>query len=148
MKIGIGNDHHGIVLKNKIIKYLESKNIKCVNYGCDSAENKEKIDYIDYALKVCNGVNKKEVDLGILICGTGLGMSIIANKVKGIRAAKINTPKEAALAKEHNMANVITLAEYTKNYKDIVDKFIQTENSKEERHIRRVNKIKEIENEK
>ncbi len=146
MTIGIANDHHGIVLKNKIIQYLNGKDINTINYGCDSDQDKENIDYIDYALKLCNGINNREVDLGILICGTGIGMSIVANKVMGIRAAKVNTPKEAALAKEHNMANVITLAEYTENVEEILDNFINTENSKEERHIRRVNKIMEIEN--
>ena len=74
-------------------------------------------------------------------------MSIAANKVKGIRAAKVNTPREAALAKEHNMANVITLAEYTENLEEILDSYINTENSKEERHHRRVEKIAELENE-
>ena len=146
MKIGIANDHRGIELKNRIMNYLNSKNIQCVNFGCDNDLDKEHIDYIDYALKVCNAINNKEVDLGILICGTGIGMSIIANKVKGIRAGKVTTPKEAALTKEHNMANFITLAEYTENVEEIVDSFINTENSKEERHIRRVNKIMEIEN--
>ena len=146
MIIGIANDHHGIELKNRIINYLNSKGIKCINYGCDNDLDKEHIDYIDYALKLCNGINNKEVNLGILICGTGIGMSIVANKVKGIRAAKVNTPREAALAKEHNMANVITLAEYTENVEEIVDNFINTQNSIEERHIRRVNKIREIEN--
>ena len=96
MKIGIANDHHGIELKNRIMNYLNSKNIQCVNFGCDNDLDKEHIDYIDYALKVCNAINNKEVDLGILICGTGIGMSIIANKVKGIRAGKVTNPKEAA----------------------------------------------------
>ncbi len=146
MIIGIANDHHGIEVKNRIIKYLESKGIKYVNYGCDNDLDKEHIDYIDYALKVCKAINNKEINLGILICGTGIGMSIIANKVKGIRAGKVNTPKEAALTKEHNMANVITLAEYTENIEEIVDAFINTANSIEERHVRRVSKIMEVEN--
>ncbi len=147
MKIGIANDHHGIEVKNRIIDYCNSKGLEYKNYGCDSDENKENIDYVDYAKMLCNGVKSGEVNLGILICGTGIGMSIVANKIKGIRAAKINTPREAALAKEHNMANVITLAEYVEDLNEILDAFINTENSKEERHIRRVNKIMEIENE-
>ena len=138
MKIGIANDHHGIELKNKIIEYLKDKNIEYVDYGTDT---EEMVDYVDYALKCCNGINNHEVDLGILICGTGIGMSIVANKVKNIIAAKVNTPREAALCREHNMANVMTLAEYTENLEEILDNFINTKPSSEERHRRRVEKI-------
>ena len=138
MRIGIANDNHGIELKARIIKYLRDHDIKYINYGCDEKNN---VDYIDYAKRLSYAVVNGNVDLGILICGTGIGMSIAANKIKGIRAAKVNTPREAALAKEHNMANVITLAEYTENLEEILDAFINTENSKEERHIRRVEKI-------
>ena len=83
-------------------------------------------------------------DLGILICGTGIGMSIAANKMDGIIAAKVNTVNEAKLCREHNMANVMTLSEYTENLFEIVDAFINTEPSKEERHIRRHDKIMNI----
>ena len=138
MKIGIANDHHGIELKGKVIDYLNKNQIKYINYGCDEETS---VDYIDYAVKLCNGINNKDIDLGILICGTGIGMSIAANKMKGIIAAKVNTPREAMLAREHNMANVMTLAEYTENLGEILDNFIKTEPSKEERHIRRVEKI-------
>ena len=142
MKIGIGNDHRGIELKGRIINYLTSKGIECVNYGCDE---KDSSDYVDYALKVCNGIKNKEVDLGILVCGTGIGMSIAANKVKGIIAAKVNTPSEAGLCREHNRANVMTLAEYTENLEEILDNFVNTQPSTEERHIRRVEKIHALE---
>lgn len=142
MKIGIANDHHGVELKNKIMSYLKSKKIDVINYGCDTKDN---LDYVDYAVKLCQGINNKEVDLGILICGTGIGMSIVANKIKGIICGKVSTPEEATLTKEHNMANVIALSEYTTNVYEIVDNFINTNNSKEERHIRRFNKIMEIE---
>ena len=138
MKIGIANDHRGILLKRKIISYLDKNNIKHKNYGCDEENS---VDYVDYATKLCNGINNKEVDLGILVCGTGIGMSIAANKIHGIIAAKVNSPKEAALAREHNMANVITLAEYTENLDEILDNFINTKPSNEERHKRRVEKI-------
>lgn len=141
MKIGIANDHHGIELKKKIINYLNKKNIQYINYGCDEENN---VDYVDYALMLCSGINNKDIDLGILVCGTGIGMSIVANKVKNIIAAKVNTPREAALAREHNMANVMTLAEYTENLEEILDNFINTKPSTEERHIRRVNKILNI----
>ena len=142
MTIGIANDHHGIELKQRIKKYLTNNNIKFINYGCDEKNN---VDYIDYAKRLSYAVVNGSVDLGILICGTGIGMSIAANKIDGIRAAKVNTPREAQLAKEHNMANIMTLAEYTENLEEILDAFINTENSKEERHLRRVEKIKELE---
>ena len=138
MKIGIANDHHGIELKNKIIKYCEKYDLEYVNYGCDEKTN---VDYIDYAVKLCNGINNHEVDLGILVCGTGIGMSIAANKVKNILAAKVSNPREASLAREHNMANVMTLSEYTENLDGILYNFIFTKPSTEERHKRRVEKI-------
>ena len=142
MKIGIANDHHGIELKKRIIDYLDEHNIGYINYGCDQKDN---VDYVDYALMLCNGVNNHDVDLGILVCGTGIGMSIVANKVKGILAAKVNTPKEALLCREHNMANVMTLAEYTEDLDSILDNFINTLPSTEERHKRRVEKILNLE---
>ena len=141
MKIGIANDHHGIELKNKIIDYFNKHNIEYINYGCDEKNN---VDYVDYAKMLCDGINNHKTDLGILICGTGIGMSIAANKIKGIIAGKVNTPKEAQLIREHNMANVMTLAEYTQDLEEILDNFINTKPSTEERHIRRVEKIKKL----
>ncbi len=138
MRIGIANDHHGIELKKKIIEYLNKNDIDYVDYGSNLNGN---VDYIDYALMLCNGINNHEVDLGILVCGTGIGMSIVANKMKNIIAAKVNTPREALLAREHNMANVMTLAEYTQDLDNILDNFINTKPSTEERYIRRVEKI-------
>lgn len=142
MKIGIANDHHGIELKSRIISYLNSRNIEYVNYGCES--EKDSVDYVDYAKTLCDGINKKEVDIGILICGTGIGMSIAANKIHNIRAAKVTTPREASLAREHNMANVMTLSEYTENLEEILASFIDTNPSNEERHLRRVEKINNL----
>lgn len=142
MKIGIGNDHRGVKLKEKIMKYLHDNGITCINYGTDSDES---VDYVDYAVKVGNAINNKEIDLGILICGTGIGMSIAANKIKGIRCARVVNVNEAVLAREHNMANVIALSENTPDYENIVKTFINTKESTEERHIRRVNKIMDIE---
>ena len=142
MKIGISNDHHGVELKNKIIKYLHERGIECINFGTNDNEN---VDYVEYAVKLCTAINEKQVDLGILICGTGIGMSIAANKIKGIRCGKVSTVREAALTKEHNMANVIALSEYTENVEEIVDAFINTEYSNEERHIRRIEEIAQLE---
>lgn len=138
MKIAIGNDHHGIALKNRIINFLNIKGIDFVNVGCDEENN---VDYVDYAQKVCEYINNKECDLGILICGTGIGMSIAANKIHGILAGKVTTPEEAKLTKEHNHANIITLSENTENVEEIISNFIFTEYSNEERHLRRVEKI-------
>lgn len=143
MKIGIANDHHGIELKKRIINYLEERNIEYINYGCDVVDN---VDYVDYAINLCKGIQNKDIDYGILVCGTGIGMSIVANKMKGIIAGKVNTPREAMLTKEHNMANVITLAEYTENLEEILDNFINTKPSTEERHKRRIEKILKLEN--
>lgn len=142
MRIGIANDHRGVKLKEKIMNYLHEKDIMCINYGTDSNES---CDYVDYAIKLCNAVNNKEVDLGILICGTGIGMSIAANKVNGIRCARVVNSNEASLAREHNMANVIAIGENVNDVFDIVDKFINTKESTDERHIRRVNKVVDIE---
>lgn len=141
MKIGIANDHHGVELKNRIMDYLKKKNIECINYG---SNKKEMVDYVDYAQILCGNINTKNIDLGILVCGTGIGMSIAANKIKNIMAAKVSTPREAVLAREHNMANVMTLSEYTENLEEILDNFINTEPSKEERYMRRVEKINKL----
>lgn len=142
MKIGIGNDHRGVKLKEKIMNYLHDNGITCINYGTDSEES---TDYVDYAVKVGNAINNTEIDLGILICGTGIGMSIAANKIKGIRCARVVNANETVFAREHNMANVIALSEDTPDYENIVKTFINTKESTEERHIRRVNKIMDIE---
>lgn len=142
MKIGIANDHRGVNLKKKIMNYLHEKDILCVDYGTNSEES---CDYVDYALKLGNAINNKEVDLGILICGTGIGMSIAANKINGIRCARVVNSDEAKLSREHNMANIMAIGENIENVFSVVDTFINTKESKEERHVRRVNKIMDIE---
>ncbi len=143
MKVAIGNDHHGVDVKNRIIKYLEARNIQYLNFGTDTKEN---VDYIDFAKKVCKSIQNKECDLGILICGTGIGMSIVANKFKSIRCGKVNNEEEARLTKEHNMANVMALSEKIENLDKVLDAYLNTEYSKEERHKRRVKEIEEVEN--
>ena len=141
MKIAIANDHHGIEMKFKIMEYLKGKGIESVNLGCNEKDN---VDYVDYAVSLGEQVRSGACDLGILICGTGIGMSIAANKMEGIVAAKVNTPNEARLCREHNQANVMTLAEYTEDLFEVVDAFINTKPSVEERHVRRYNKIMQI----
>lgn len=142
MKIGIANDHRGVNLKKKIMNYLHEKNISCVDYGTDTEDS---CDYVDYAVKLSDAVKDRKVDLGILICGTGIGMSIAANKVDGIRCARVVNSDEARLSREHNMANMMAIGENTENVFDVVDAFINTKESTEERHLRRVNKIMDIE---
>ena len=142
MKIGIANDHRGVNLKKKIMNYLHEKNISCVDYGTDTEDS---CDYVDYAVKLSDAVKDREVDLGILICGTGIGMSIAANKVDGIRCARVVNSDEARLSREHNMANMMAIGENTENVFDVVDAFINTKESTEERHLRRFNKIMNIE---
>ena len=95
---------------------------------------------------MCEGIQNKEVDVGILVCGTGIGMSIVANKMKGIIAARVVSPRDAMLAREHNMANVITLSESTENLDEILYNFLNTQPSNEERHKRRVDKILSLDN--
>ena len=145
MKVAIGNDHHGVDVKNRIIKYLEERNIQYLNFGTDTKEN---VDYIDFAKKVCKSIQNKECDLGILICGTGIGMSIAANKVKGIRAARCVNTDDAFFARNHNDSNVLCISSNNdiNNIYEIVDTFLNTKTSEEERHHKRVQKIINYEN--
>lgn len=106
MKIGIGADHGGYELKGKIIALLEKMGHEVKDYGCYSPES---VDYPDVAKALCEGVVKDECERGILVCGTGIGMSIAANKVHGIRCAHCTDTYSAAMAKEHNNANVIAI---------------------------------------
>lgn len=145
LKIYIAADHRGVSLKEEIIKYL-------TNNGMDIEEidlaNYELDDYPDFAFKLCEEVSKDEDNLGILICGNGIGMSIAANKVKGIRAARAVTTDDAFKAKNHNGANVLALSSEVDlaTTKEIVDTFIITKRANDERFIRRIDKISAYEN--
>lgn len=142
MKIGIASDHAGYSVKQRIIAELK---YDFIDYGTDSLES---VDYPDFALKLGKDIGK-QIDIGILICKTGIGMSIACNKIKGIRCAKVDNEIEAKLTREHNDANVMAISA-DKNFeeiKKIIEIFLNTPFSNEERHIRRINKIKEIENE-
>lgn len=144
MKIGIGSDHGGYELKDSIKKHLIENDIEVIDYGTDSIES---VDYPDFGKKVAESVVSNEVDRGIVICGTGIGISIAANKVKGIRAALCTDSYSAKMSMEHNNANVLALGARVLGEGlalDIVDTWI---NSKFQagRHERRVNKISEIE---
>ena len=148
MTVALGCDHAGFDLKEKIKNHLEAKNIAVRDYGTYSPEP---TDYAIYAAKVGHAVTKGEADLGVLCCGTGMGISIAANKVKGIRAACCYSSEVAVLSRTHNDANVLALGSRFIDHDQallIVDAFISTEFSGEERHIKRLNQITDIENEK
>lgn len=136
MKIAIASDHHGVSRKDVLIKYLTKKGYEVEDYGTNSSEL---VDYPPYAFKVAEAVSRKEIDLGILLCGTGIGMSIAANKVNGIRCAKIDNVNDARLAKEHNNANVLALSS-TKNIfvvKKMLNNFLNAKVNSLERYKRR-----------
>ncbi|MCI7402445.1 MAG: ribose 5-phosphate isomerase B [Christensenella sp.] len=106
MKIALGCDHGGIVLKPAIKELLENRNIEIVDFGCYTTDS---VDYPDFALKVAEAVSTGSVDKGIILCGTGIGISIAANKVKGIRAAVAHDLFTAEMCKKHNNANIISM---------------------------------------
>lgn len=145
MKIGIASDHGGYELKYNLTKKLQEKGYNVVDYGTDSSI---RVDYPEFAFKLCDGVLKNNVDFGIAICKTGIGMSIACNKVKGIRCAKIDNEIDAEFSKRHNNANVIALSA-NKSLEEIlklIDIFIS--NSFEEgRHLDRINMIRKYEDE-
>ena len=140
MRISIGNDHAGVEYKNYIREYLLVKNIEVNNYGTDSLES---VDYPDFAHPVSNDVNKKKSDLGILICGSGNGVCMTANKYKNVRAALCWNKELAILSKSHNNANIVCIpARFIEKEEalEIIKKFI-SEEFDGGRHERRVNKI-------
>ena len=108
MKIAIASDHTGVELKSEIIKYLKELGHEVSDFGTNSAES---IDYPIYGKKVAEEISKGNYDGGVLICGTGIGMSIAANKVSGIRAAHVTDCYSARMAKQHNNAHIICLGE-------------------------------------
>ena len=145
MKLAIGNDHAAPDMKATLVKYLEEKGHEVIDVGTDSYES---FDYPISAYKVARLVADGEVEAGILICGTGVGMSIAANKVKGIRAAACSDTVTARLVKQHNNANIIAFGERIvgiETAKAILDAYLETEFEGGGRHGKRVAMIKEIE---
>jgi len=143
MKIVIATDHNGVEEKQKLIEVLKDK-YEIID---KSIENTPTDDYPNFAFSVAEYVRDNENTLGILMCGTGIGMSIAANKVSGIRCAHVSNIDEARLAKEHNNANIIALS-YKNDINDIINYvkiFIETEFLEEERHVRRNKMIMEYE---
>jgi ribose 5-phosphate isomerase B len=144
MRVGIATDHNGVEQKIELIYFLNSLGYEVIDY---SKNNTPIDDYPDFAIALATELKNNNIDLGILMCGTGIGMSIAANKVKGIRCAKVSNENEARLAREHNNANIIAISYTTpiNDIKEMVRIFLKTSFSNEERHIRRINKITEYE---
>ena len=145
MKIALGSDHGGYQLKENLKKYLKELNVEYKDFGCNSEKS---VDYPDIGFKIAREVKNRNYDKGILICGTGIGMSIVANKIKGIRASLCHDVFSARYAREHNDANILTLGGRVIDSglaKEIVKVWLSTDFSREERHIIRLNKIKQEE---
>ena len=145
MKVGISNDHSAVELKNSVMSHLKEKGYEVVNYGTDSTES---YDYPLAGSVLAKAIQNKEVDLGIAICGTGVGISIACNKHKGIRACCCSEATSARLTREHNDANIICFGARivsTELANDIVDTFLTSPFSNGERHKRRIAQIHEIE---
>ena len=141
MIAAIGSDHAAFDLRHHLIDHLKERGIEVRDFG--TFENKS-CDYPDYAKAVCECVLKKEADFGVLVCGTGIGMSMAANKYEGIRAALVGDELSAQATREHNDANVLCMGARVTTHERaerILDIFIDTPFSNEEKHIRRISKI-------
>ncbi len=141
--IGLGCDHGGLELKKTVMDYLDSKNIEYKDFGTYTSES---CDYPVYGKAVANAVAGGECDKGIIICGTGIGISITANKVKGIRAALCHDVFSAKATREHNDSNILAMGARVIGpglALEIVKAFLETDFSNDERHIRRIKMIED-----
>lgn len=139
--IALGSDHGGYELKKEIMAYLEANHIEYKDFGCESTES---CDYPEYGRMVAEAVARGDYEKGILICGTGIGISIVANKVKGIRCALCSDCFSAEATRQHNDANVLAMGGRVVGAGlavKIVDTFLNTPFSEDERHIRRIKAI-------
>jgi ribose 5-phosphate isomerase B len=146
MKIAMGADHAGFELKDKIKQHLQQQGITVRDEGTSSPDS---VDYPDYARAVAHDVSEHRADLGILVCGSGIGMAISANKIDGIRAANVSSEYEAQMSREHNNANVLALGARILSPDEalrVVDKWLATSFAGG-RHERRVEKIMALESE-
>jgi ribose 5-phosphate isomerase B len=146
MTIALGSDHGGFELKEAIIEHLKKNGYDIRDFGIYSTSSS---DYPDDAVPVCEAVLAGEADLGIVICGTGIGISMSANKIRGIRCALLGDVYSAKMARQHNNANVMALGGRVVGVGlalEIVDAFVSTSFSGEDRHARRVDKIMQLEN--
>lgn len=140
MKIGFANDHRGYELKENLKSKILELGYEVKDFGTNSTES---VDYPDFAFELGKAIVEKKVDFGVAICGSGIGISIACNKVKGIRCAKVNNVEEARITRIDNNSNIIAFGEKTPldlAY-EMIKEFITTEFSNEEKHHRRVNKI-------
>lgn len=146
MNIGICSDHRGYELKEELINVLKNHGYNITDYGTYSSES---VDYPNFAFMLSNGVINKDVTYGIAICGTGIGMSIACNKVKGIRCAKIDNINDAKYAKMHNNANVLAVSasKTLDEILEMINKFNENEFSSDKKHERRIKLIEDYENE-
>lgn len=145
MKVALGADHAGFKLKDDIVAFVQSLGHEVIDVGPNTGDS---VDYPDFASKVCQLVNDGQVDKGILICGTGIGMSIAANKIHGIRCALVHDTFSAKATREHNDSNVLAMGERVIGpglAQEIVQVWLETPFSKGERHQNRVDKIMAIE---
>ena len=138
MRIGIASDHRGYNLKEQIKEKM--KDYEIIDFGTNSTDS---IDYTDYAFPLSETVRDQKVDYGVAICGSGIGMSIACNKVKGVRCARVVSKEEAKVTRNDNNSNVVAFGENISLEEaiEIIETFITTPFSSEERHHRRVNKI-------
>lgn len=139
-KIGIASDHRGYKLKQKLTKYLTKKGYTIIDYGCDDTQSH---DYPEYGFKLGKAIRDGEIEKGIAICGSGIGISIACNKIKGVRCAKVDNVKEAKYTRIDNDANIVAISGdmLTFKAKDIVDTFLKTKFSNLERHQRRIDML-------
>ena len=145
MRIAVGNDHAGYPLRGAVLEVIESWGHEVLDFG--TAEQ-QSCDYPDYACQVAEAVRDGDADLGVLMCGTGLGMAITANKVRGVYAAPCSDTYSARMARSHNAANVLTMGERVVGpglAQDILTVFLQTEISPEAKHQRRREKVTRLE---
>ena len=144
MKVGFGCDHTAIDLKKELMEYMTEKGYECVDYGAYDAS--VRVDYPDQGQKVAEAIIAGEVEKGVLICGTGIGISMAANKIKGVRAALCSDCFSAEATRLHNDANILAMGGRvvgTGLALKIVDTFLNTEFSGAERHIARIRQIEE-----
>lgn len=136
MKVGIASDHHGVKVKQELTNYLSELGYDVIDYGTNSEEN---IDYPDFAFKIGKSVVNKEITYGILICNSGIGMSIACNKVRGVRCAKVNDTWEAMMTRRDNDANVIAVGARIEidELKEIIKTFLTSDYANIERYNRR-----------
>lgn len=146
MKIAISYDHGAFDIKDIIIKTIEDLGHEVTNFGPD---NDDSVDYPDFIYPCAKAVANDEYDLGIIMCGSGIGASIVANKVRGIRCALVTSVEVASLTREHNNSNILALGARTTDLQtniEIVKAWLSTPFSDDERHIKRINKISDVEN--